>query len=58
MSDRPASFIAVPEGYAAWLQDLKTRIHSAQQRARPFRISRRASSSPSTWGSWAFTTKP
>ena len=33
MTDQPASLIAVPEGYAAWLQDLKTRIHSAQQRA-------------------------
>ena len=33
MTDQPASLIAVPEGYADWLQDLKTRIHSAQQRA-------------------------
>ena len=33
MSERPASLIAVPEGYADWLQDLKTRIHGAQQRA-------------------------
>ncbi len=33
MTDQPASLIAVPEGYAAWLQDLKTRIHGAQQRA-------------------------
>ena len=33
MSDRPASLIAVPEGYADWLRELKTRIHGAQQRA-------------------------
>ena len=33
MSERPASLIAVPEGYADWLKQLKIRIHSAQQRA-------------------------
>lgn len=27
------SFTAIPEGYDLWLADLKTRIHSAQQRA-------------------------
>ena len=29
----PASLIPPPEGYADWLTELKTRIHSAQQRA-------------------------
>jgi predicted nuclease of restriction endonuclease-like (RecB) superfamily len=33
MSDKPISLVSAPEGYAAWLADLKTRIHSAQQRA-------------------------
>lgn len=33
MSDQPASLLSVPDGYADWLHDLKTRIHSAQQRA-------------------------
>jgi predicted nuclease of restriction endonuclease-like (RecB) superfamily len=33
MSDKPASLIQAPEGYADWLAELKTRIHSAQQRA-------------------------
>ena len=33
MSDQPASLIPPPEGYAEWLVDLKSRIHSAQQRA-------------------------
>ncbi len=33
MHDRPASLTPPPTGYADWLQDLKTRIHSAQQRA-------------------------
>lgn len=33
MSDRPVSLTAPPEGYTDWLLDLKTRIHSAQQRA-------------------------
>ncbi len=33
MTDRPASLTTPPEGYADWLADLKTRIHSAQQRA-------------------------
>ncbi len=33
MSERPAGLAPMPEGYADWLADLKTRIHSAQQRA-------------------------
>jgi len=33
MNDQPASLTATPEGYADWLLDLKTRIHTAQQRA-------------------------
>jgi len=33
MNDKPASLIPPPEGYADWLADLKTRIHSAQQRS-------------------------
>ncbi|AKP92022.1 PDDEXK nuclease domain-containing protein [Achromobacter ruhlandii] len=33
MTDRPASLIPAPHGYAAWLTDLKGRIHTAQQRA-------------------------
>ncbi|MFZ3047395.1 MAG: PDDEXK nuclease domain-containing protein [Desulfatirhabdiaceae bacterium] len=33
MSDKPVSMTTPPEGYADWLADLKTRIHSAQQRA-------------------------
>jgi predicted nuclease of restriction endonuclease-like (RecB) superfamily len=33
MSDKPVSLIPPPEGYADWLAELKTRIHSAQQRA-------------------------
>ncbi|HSL39514.1 MAG TPA: PDDEXK nuclease domain-containing protein, partial [Desulforhopalus sp.] len=33
MSDKPISLTQTPEGYADWLADLKTRIHSAQQRA-------------------------
>ena len=33
MSDNPPRLIPPPEGYADWLADLKTRIHSAQQRA-------------------------
>lgn len=33
MSDSPVSLISIPDGYADWLQELKTRIHSAQQRA-------------------------
>lgn len=33
MSDKPVSLIQTPKGYADWLADLKTRIHSAQQRA-------------------------
>ena len=31
--DSPAGLIPLPEGYADWLAELKTRIHSAQQRA-------------------------
>ena len=33
MSDTPASLATLPEGYGAWLTDLKSRIHDAQQRA-------------------------
>ncbi|WP_286821534.1 PDDEXK nuclease domain-containing protein [Desulfobacter sp. UBA2225] len=33
MSDKPVALIQTPKGYADWLADLKTRIHSAQQRA-------------------------
>ncbi len=33
MNDRPAGLTSPPEGYADWLSDLKSRIHSAQQRA-------------------------
>ena len=33
MSDRPISLTVPPEGYADWLSELKTRIHTAQQRA-------------------------
>ena len=33
MSDKPVSLTQAPEGYADWLADLKTRIHSARQRA-------------------------
>jgi len=33
MNDQPASLTATPEGYAEWLLELKTRIHTAQQRA-------------------------
>jgi len=33
MTERPVSFTSPPDGYAEWLLDLKTRIHSAQQRA-------------------------
>lgn len=33
MSDKPASLMPSPEGYADWLADLKGRIHAAQQRA-------------------------
>ena len=33
MSEQPAGLAPMPEGYADWLTDLKTRIHSAQQRA-------------------------
>ena len=31
--DTPASLTTPPAGYAEWLAELKTRIHSAQQRA-------------------------
>jgi predicted nuclease of restriction endonuclease-like (RecB) superfamily len=33
MTDRPASLTPPPAGYTDWLAELKTRIHSAQQRA-------------------------
>ncbi len=33
MSGKPPKLTAPPEGYADWLTDLKTRIHSAPQRA-------------------------
>lgn len=33
MGDQPVSLAPTPEGYADWLVDLKSRIHSAQQRA-------------------------
>lgn len=33
MTQQPASLTPPPDGYADWLADLKTRIHSAQQRA-------------------------
>ncbi len=33
MSDSPVSLTLPPAGYADWLADLKTRIHTAQQRA-------------------------
>ena len=33
MNDQPAGLAPLPEGYADWLSDLKSRIHTAQQRA-------------------------
>jgi predicted nuclease of restriction endonuclease-like (RecB) superfamily len=33
MSDTPIQLTPPPEGYIAWLTDLKNRIHTAQQRA-------------------------
>ncbi len=33
MIDKPISLTPLPEGYADWLGELKTRIHTAQQRA-------------------------
>ncbi len=33
MSDKPVKLTTPPEGYTDWLADLKTRIHTAQQRA-------------------------
>lgn len=33
MNETPPSLISLPEGYADWLADLKSRIHNAQQRA-------------------------
>ncbi len=33
MSDKPVKLSPPPEGYMDWLADLKTRIHTAQQRA-------------------------
>ena len=32
-SQKPAALTTTPKGYGAWLASLKTRIHSAQQRA-------------------------
>lgn len=33
MTDQPASLTPTPDGYTDWLRDLKSRIHSAQQRS-------------------------
>jgi predicted nuclease of restriction endonuclease-like (RecB) superfamily len=33
VSDKPVSLTPPPQGYAEWLAELKTRIHTAQQRA-------------------------
>ena len=33
MTEPPASLTPTPAGYADWLVELKTRIHTAQQRA-------------------------
>ena len=33
MDEAPPRLASPPEGYADWLTELKTRIHSAQQRA-------------------------
>jgi predicted nuclease of restriction endonuclease-like (RecB) superfamily len=33
MSNKPVSLTTPPDGYSAWLSDLKSRIHHAQQRA-------------------------
>ncbi|MGM8061696.1 PDDEXK nuclease domain-containing protein [Vogesella indigofera] len=33
MTEKPTALTPSPEGYASWLTELKTRIHSAQQRA-------------------------
>ncbi len=33
MSNTPASLVSTPHGYTEWLSELKTRIHTAQQRA-------------------------
>ncbi len=33
MNNKPTSLTSPPEGYANWLADLKSRIHSSQQRA-------------------------
>ena len=33
MTDQPASLLPTPAGYSDWLLELKTRIHTAQQRA-------------------------
>ena len=32
-SEQAVSLLPVPEGYALWLDELKSRIHGAQQRA-------------------------
>ena len=33
LTETPAALISTPAGYADWLAELKTRIHTAQQRA-------------------------
>lgn len=33
MTDKPISLTTPPDGYTDWLQELKGRIHNAQQRA-------------------------
>ena len=33
MSEKPVRLTEPPAGYAAWLTELKARIHTAQQRA-------------------------
>ena len=33
MNDQPVSLTPPPQGYAEWLAELKTRIHTTQQRA-------------------------
>jgi len=33
MHDSPISLTPAPDGYAYWLAELKTRIHTARQRA-------------------------
>ena len=33
LTETPAAFMTTPGGYADWLAELKTRIHTVQQRA-------------------------